>query len=332
VRILIESQTSGYLTEPTVLRAIDDLQRFMAQDTHVGGVSSIVDHIKRLHQAMNQGDAAFYRVPDSKSLIDQYLYLYAMSAGPDGVSGLIDDDRTALVIRALSKTDSAEFSRGYLHSLQSFAAQRFNGLPVVVGIAAGTLGIQTAMNDVIVHEKIANMLQVTVIIWLLSSIVLRSLVGGLLVLAPLALAVIVNLGVMGWTQTWLDMTAAAFTAMGVSIGADFAIYLTFRVREELATARSLEDAVRQALQTSGKAIFFVSSAVALGYMVLPFAGFSLWSRLGVLTSILVSVSAAAALTVLPALLLLLRPRFVNVGLRAAETYLDAQDVALRKAL
>jgi predicted RND superfamily exporter protein len=298
----------------------------------VGGVASIVDHIKRVHQAMHGGDPAFYRVPDGQRLIEQYLFLYSMYAGPDGLSSMIDDDQRALVIRALSKTDSAEFSRAYLHRLEDFAAQRFAGLGVNVGIAGGTLGVQTALNDVIVHEKITNMTQVGIIIWVLSSIVLRSLVGGLMVLGPLALAVMVTLGLMGWTQTWLDMATAAFTAMGVSIGADFAIYLTFRIREEMARAPSLEDAVRRALQTSGKAIFFVSSAVGLGYLVLPFAGFSLWTRLGVLTTTLIAASAAATLIIVPAVILILRPRFLTATRAATEPEIKRHDHPLREAL
>ena len=71
-----------------------------------------------------------------------------------------------------------------------------------VGIAGGTLGVQTAMNNVVVHEKIVNMVQVSLIIFILSALVLRSLVGAAFVLTPLAIAVIANLGVMGWSQTW----------------------------------------------------------------------------------------------------------------------------------
>ena len=162
---------------------------------------------------------------------------------------------------------------------------------------------------------------------------LRSILGGVFVLLPLGLAVVVNLGIMGWSHTWLDMTTAAITAMGISIGADFAIYLIFRVREEAATAASLEAAVRAGLRTSGKAIFFVSSAVALGYLVLPFAGFSIWTRLGILTAVIVSVSAVATLTMIPSLALLGRPRFLTGGRSfvGAETGAEARAVGVRMA-
>jgi predicted RND superfamily exporter protein len=327
LRVLIEGERPGVLQDPEVLKAVSDLEAFMGRNPAIGGITSIADHVKRMHQAANNGDPAFYAIPDSQRLIAQYLLLYGMSAGPDGLSAFVDAGYQRAVIRALSKTDSAAFSRALLSRLQEYAAQRFRGLPVAVGIAGGTLGVQTAMNDIVVHDKLINTLQVGGIIFVLSALVLRSILGGLFVLLPLALAVVVNLGIMGWSHTWLDMTTAAITAMGISIGADFAIYLIFRVREEAATGVGLDAAVRTGLRTSGKAIFFVASAVALGYMVLPLAGFSIWTRLGVLTAIIVSVSALTTLTVIPSLALLGRPHFLVGRRRLAAPADEAQRLA-----
>ena len=128
---------------------------------------------------------------------------------------------------------------------------------------------------------------------------------------PLAVAVVVILGIMGWTGVWLDMTTAAITAMGVSIGADFAIYLLFRVREELASGCGLETALRHGLRTSGKAALYVSSAVVAGYLTLSLSGFSVWLRLAFLTSMTVALSALAACAVLPAIIAVSRPRFLT---------------------
>ena len=330
LRILIEGEHENVFQDPAVLNAMSDLETVIEGDPRIAGVNSIADQIKRMHQAMNNGDPAFYAIPDNPRLISQYLLLYSIGAGPDGLSAFVDANYQRSVIRALSKTDSAAFSRDLLHRAQAYADQRFRGLPVSVEIAGGTLGVQTAMNDVVVHEKIVNMIQVGSIIFVLSALVLRSFVGGIFVLLPLALAVVVNLGVMGWSHTWLDMTTAAITAMGVSIGADFAIYLIFRIREEAKTA-TLEDAIRTSLHTSGKAIFFVSSAVVLGYLVLPFSGFSIWSRLGVLTALIISASALATLTIIPALALLVKPRFLTRASAAGpHAAADSQPVAVAK--
>lgn len=311
LRILIEGEEENVLLQPVVLQAISDLERELASNPNIGGITSIADHVKRMNQAMHAGDAGAYTIPDDPRAIGEYLFLYSTSAGPDGLSAFVDPSYRRGVIRALSKTDSAAFSRELLQRLQAFANQRFNGLPVTVGIAGGTLGVQTAMNDLVVREKIQNVLQIATIILVLCSLVFRSLIGGLFVLTPLAVAVVANLGIMGWFGIWLDMSTAAFTAMGISIGADFAIYLLFRIREEAQRTKTLDDAIRASLTTSGKALAYVSSAVACGYLLLPLSGFSVWIRLGVLTAVMVLVSALATLTIVPPLALLFQPRFLR---------------------
>src|SRR5262249_46954422 len=127
---------------------------------------------------------------------------------------------------------------------------------------------------------------------------------------PLLLAVLFNLGFMGWSGIWLNMITATITALGVSIGADFSVYLLFRVREELATGRPLPEAIGEALRTAGHAVSFVSSAIAAAYLGLMFGGFRNWTQIGGLTALMVTTSALAALTVVPALVLLVRPRFL----------------------
>ena len=102
----------------------------------------------------------------------------------------------------------------------------------------------------------------------ITAILLRSLAGGFLVLLPLATAALVNLGLMGWTGILLSMGTAAISAMAVGIGADYAVYFIFRVREEFQRTGDLREATATALTTSGKAIAYVASAVA-GRLPLP---------------------------------------------------------------
>jgi hypothetical protein len=99
--------------------------------------------------------------------------------------------------------------------------------------------------------------------------------------------------------------------MAVGIGADYAIYFLFRLREELAAGDGLEAALDRTLRTSGKAILFVSSAIAAGYLTLCFSGFGYHIRLGTLVAFAMMVSSLASLSVLPALVALLRPRFLG---------------------
>ena len=250
-------------------------------------------------------------VPATRRLVAQYLLLYSMS-GPDDLSGLVDAGYRKGAILAYTKSDETAFAERLFAETRAFVAERFRGLPVRVEVAGGSLGAQTALNDVVVREKVRNVVQVSSIIFVLSALALRSIVGAVFVLVPLAVALGITVGTMGWAGIWLSMATSAVMAMGASIGADFAIYLIFRLREELAGA-PLAESVRRALITSGTAVFFVSSAVALGYLVLVASGFKPWVYLGGLTAFMMVVSSLAALTLVPALALVVRPRFLFRG-------------------
>lgn len=314
LKVLLDGHVEGALQQPEVLRAIDDLQRFIERLPEVGKTLSLVDYVKRMHRAMDAQAADKAAIPDRQALIAQYLLLYSLSGQPDDLSNLVDPTYREGIVLAFNKSDAAAFVHALVNDLNGYAVQRFAGLPVTVGVAGGALGAQAAVNEVIVREKIRNLIQVTCIIFLLSALALRSLVGGLLVLSPLLIAVIVNFGVMGWSNTALSMSTASVTAMGISIGADFAIYLIFRLREELRSQDDVVTALRNTLLTSGKAIFFVSSAVTLGYLILTTSGFSAWIHLGGFTALIMLVSSVAAVSVLPALVMILRPRFLGAGL------------------
>src|SRR5207249_6145964 len=177
----------------------------------------------------------------------------------------------------------------------------------------GTLASTAAATEVMVHGKIQNILQIAVITIVISALLLRSLVGGLLVAVPLALAVAVNFGVMGLLGIPLDTMTSAISAMAVGIGADYAIYFLFRVREELAHGGKLEDALGRALMTSGQAVLFVSSAIAFGYATLGLSGFGLHVQLGSLVALAMLVSSGSALVLLPAVVARFRPAFLWGG-------------------
>jgi len=308
LRLLVEGDEDGVLQDPEVLRAVADLQRYLETFPEVGHTVSVVDYLRQMDAVMRGGDGTGGDLPGSRRLAGQYLLLYAMS-GPDDLSSVVDAAYRQGAILAYTKSDETAFAEQLFARTREFVAERFRGLPVRVGIAGGSLGAQAAVNAVVVREKIRNVLQVAAIIFVLSAIALRSLVGGIFVLVPLAVALGITVGVMGWSGVWLSMSTSAVMAMGVSIGADFAIYLIFRLREELEHG-PLADGVRRAMVTSGTAIFFVSSAVALGYLVLVCSGFKAWVHLGGLTALMMALASAAAVTVLPALVMLVRPRFI----------------------
>lgn len=308
--LTVEGAEEGSLQEPRILRAIDRIERELEREPGVGKATSYVDFLAQMHRAMNADRPDAGALPDSKRLAAQYLFLYGLSGGADDFDSMIDPTYTIAKVRFLVHEDSTSYGRRLIDRARRLAEQL-----VPEGYAVrytGTLASTAAATEVMVDGKLRNIGQIALITWLVASLLLGSLVGGALVVVPLAVAVAVNFGVMGLLRIPLDSFTSAISAMAVGIGADYAMYYLFRTREEMRAGRSLEDAVAVALATSGKAIVFVSTAIAAGYATLCISGFAIHVRLGSMVALAMLTSSAAALILLPAALSLLRPRFLAV--------------------
>ncbi|MBI3028711.1 MAG: outer membrane lipoprotein-sorting protein [Candidatus Rokubacteria bacterium] len=307
--ILVEGAGPDAIKDPGVLRAMDATQRLLEEEPVVGKTLSIADFVKRMNRAMHGDDPAQDRIPESREAVAQYLLLYSLSGEPGDFDSYVDYEYRSANIWVFLKTDSSAYVEDLIARLETSSPGVFGNL-VKVRIG-GSVPQTAALNTTMVRGKTLNIVQFGGVIYLITSLVFRSALAGLLVLVPLTLAVVANFGVMGWAGIRFDIGTALISAMAVGIGADYAIYLIYRLREELAGGLDEARAVTHALNTAGKAILFVASAVAGGYGVLIFSyGFYVHMWFAVLIATAMLVSAFAALTVLPSLLLTFRPRFV----------------------
>jgi predicted RND superfamily exporter protein len=305
---LVEGPREGALHDPASLEAIARLQRFVETDADVGKTLSIVDYLSELHRALGGTHEPGVTVPPTAELVAQYLFLYSMSGGPEDLNSQIDLDHRRAAIRVFLRNDSTASGEHLLTRVREYVATHFP--PDYKIEYSGTIASSAALTEAMVHGKVMNMAQIGCIIVVVSGLVLRSLIGGLLVATPLVVAVLLNFGVMGFAGIPLDVITSPIAAMAVGIGSDYAVYFLFRFREELATSRTPALALASTMQSSGKAIVYVSSAIAGGYLVLCISGFVFHIELGVLVALAMVVSSLAAITLLPALALTLRPRFL----------------------
>ncbi len=307
MNILIEGTAIDSLKAPEILEAMDRLQKGLEDDTGVGRTISLTNFIKRMNMAMNGDNKEFYHIPKDSDLVAQYLFLY----GPDDLDIVVDRNFQNGVVRVFTKTDHAAFSNIIFSKAEALASNLFDNLNVKASVAGGSLGTLRALNDNVIHEKIQNIWQVSAIIFLIASLALRSFVGGLYIITPSLLAVAINFGFMGITGIWLSLSTAAVSALTISIGSDYAFYFIFRYREEFKKWKDHKIALKETMLTSGKAIFFVSSAIAVGFAVLLFSGLIYHRHLGGLVALSMITSSLGAVTILPTMITLFKPKFVR---------------------
>jgi len=117
------------------------------------------------------------------------------------------------------------------------------------------------------------------------------------------------------------------TLLGLGLGVDYALLLTSRFREELATregGRSADGSVNQnavnqavaaTVGTAGRAVFFSGLTVLLGLIGLILFEFMVLRSVGIAGAAVVGLAVASAVTLLPALLAVLGPRVDQYRIR-----------------
>jgi putative drug exporter of the RND superfamily len=137
-------------------------------------------------------------------------------------------------------------------------------------------------------------------------VVYRALLAPLITLVPAALAVVLSGPLIaeaanaGLPVSSISQQLLVVLLLGA--GADYGLFLSFRVREELAQGREVREAIVAAIARVGEAISYSALTVVAALLTLLLASFGIYQGLGPALAIGIGVLLAASLTLTPALL------------------------------
>lgn len=156
--------------------------------------------------------------------------------------------------------------------------------------------------DVFVRDLFYSLIAASGIIFLLITMLFRSLRTGLIASIPNLLPLVATLGYMYLRDYELTAGNVIVFAISLGIAVDDTIHFLARYRDEHRLAEP-EDAIRATLQTSGRAILLTSVLVVSGLSVLIFSDFVPTRRFAELTAITMCAALPGDILLLPALLL-----------------------------
>ncbi len=163
----------------------------------------------------------------------------------------------------------------------------------------------------VVKSQSMSLIAAFAVLFILLAVRFRSFTGGLISLTPVVATVLCNFIVMVVLGIPLDVVTVLIGSVAVGIGIDYTIHFLARFQKEFRNGTSERDALRVTMETTGKAIIINASAVALGFLVLVLGDIVPMQRFGFLIAVTMVVSALAAITLLPALVLLTKARFIG---------------------
>lgn len=291
-----ESWLQRFWFTPGKLRDLERMQEFLDQRTGMGKTIS-VSNLERIARTYNNGEPLDYvqitavlaKVPEDirKRLIEPYA---SPESGEMRIAGRIHET-------------GPQFSRSELiNDIEGFAVEELGFEPDDVHVT----GMAVLFNDMLRHlvsSQTSTIAFVILATGLMFAVLLRSVVLAVAGLIPNLLAALLVLAAMSLLGIPLDLMTITVAAIVIGIGVDDAIHYLHRFREERAAGHDAATAVRNTHGSIGRALYFTTITVVIGFSVLALSNFVPTIHFGLLASLAMILALAANLTVLPSLLL-----------------------------
>ena len=302
---LFDAGEDDAIKEPAVLREIDRLQqRANQEDWLVTKTYSIVDIVKDLNQAFHGDDPAYYRIPETREEVAQYLLLYESSGGEEAEEYVTSDYRRANVELRL-KMDRTAAMQKLIRDLDAELED-----PPLEETSVSLTGIGALwliLMDYIVSSQIQGLTLAFSVITLFMVLLFRSFKIGLISMVPNLAPVLLALGAMGWTGITLDYNKATIAAIALGISVDDTIHLMTRFHHEFSIHRNYRRALREALGDVGRALVITSIALVLGFLAMSFSELRSQAFYGLLLASALVTALLADFFFMPALVLRFEP-------------------------
>lgn len=219
---------------------------------------------------------------------------------------LSDEHNQARITLRVMET-SPELKRVELvEKIRNYAVNEVGFQPEQVHFT-GMLVLYNNMLQSLFQSQIATMGAVFVGIMLMFIVLFRSVSLSLIAILPNMLAASVVLGGMGLAGVPLDMMTITIAAITVGIGVDHAIHYIYRFRKEFAATGNYVAAMHNSHASIGRALYYTAITIVVGFSILALSQFIPSIYFGVFTAIAMIAALLGSLTLLPKLILMVKP-------------------------
>ena len=149
-------------------------------------------------------------------------------------------------------------------------------------------------------------------------LIFGSVIGAVLPLVTALISVLAGISLLGIFAAGITFGTASPTLaamIGIGVGIDYAVFLTTRYRQQMMDGADPAAAAGFCVTTSGRAVLFAASTVAVAMLGLYASGITFVGLLGLAAVFGVVTSAAGAITLVPAFLALAGRRIDRLKIR-----------------
>ena len=259
--------------------------------------SSIIDVASLLNNNKPLGTlemgVLYSKIPDSikKEIIDPYIS--------------IEDNEARISVRIIDSQENLR--RNDLIKKINYDLKNKLKLEEKEFKLAGVLILFNNLLQSLFKSQILTLGLVMIGIFSMFVILFRNIKLSLIGVIPNFIAAFFILGIIGLIGIPLDMMTITIAAITIGIAVDNSIHYIYRFKEEFYNIKDYNKTIKVCHSTVGKAILNTSITIVFGFSILMLSKFIPTIYFGIFTGIAMLLAMISVLTLLPSLILLIKP-------------------------
>ena len=294
----------AYWFTPARLQQLLDIQAYLESLPETGKVLSLATTYQ-VAEKINQGPLSYIQLMLLASFIPEDLRSQLVSPY------LSDDGNQVRISIRVIDSDKNLNRNDLLKKIRADLGEQFDLEPGQVTLS-GAMVLYNNMLQSLFDSQIKTLGYVFVAIMIMLLILFRSLPIALISMVPSMTSAALVLGLMGWIGLPLDLMTITITAITIGIAVDDTIHYIHRYHEEWPKDQDYAATVRRCHASVGKAMYYTSLTIIVGFSILALSNFNPTIYFGLLTGLAMFVALISNLTLLPAMLLTFKPK-LKVG-------------------
>jgi predicted RND superfamily exporter protein len=300
IEIIVDSKEKTGIYRPDFMKSADIFkEEFKARFEQVRHVGSLANVIKRYNRLFHADDELYYKIPDSKELISQYMLLYSISLPKGmGINDMMDVDSRYLRITTmidvsseLEKLEMYDWAREWWSENSSYSA-------TVEGLTMISAHMRMELTNTMIKSISLALIFVTLIFWLAFKSRFYMAISTIPNIGPL----LITIGITGWLSINLDLGMAIVFVVIIGVAVDDAVHFISKYNTALQNGKNVRESIEESLLISGGAIVTTTAVLVLGFGTFIFSNFTFYSNFGLMSALALFFAMVLDLLLLPAIL------------------------------
>ncbi|MDY6905552.1 MAG: MMPL family transporter [Thermodesulfobacteriota bacterium] len=295
-----EESAEHYWFTPYKMGRIEDVHDYLENIPVTGKVLSLGTMLKVARRLNNGESLDSFELP---LIYNELPEKYRDQLVKPFVS--IDNNEARLMVRIVDTAPSLRRNR-LIQTIAHDIRDRFGFEDDGVRLT-GMLVLYNNMLQSLFNSQIKTLGGVLLALMTMFLVLFRSVKVSIIAIFPNLLAIAVVLGVIGWLNIPLDMMTITIAAISVGIAVDDTIHYIHRFKREYLAGYDYHTAMRRSHGSIGYAMYYTSVTIIVGFSILALSNFIPTIVFGLLTGLAMLIALIAALTLLPYLIVWVKP-------------------------